>query len=63
MRALLYIAFAITCSFSLSSCGLLAHQVHRTKNLLTAPFRAELEERFLDRIPELERDSRLPLGA
>ena len=63
MRALVLIALAITASFSLSSCGILAHQAHRTKNLLMSPFRAELEERLLDRIPELERTVRVSLAA
>ncbi|MEM1443280.1 MAG: hypothetical protein AAGF67_13115 [Verrucomicrobiota bacterium] len=63
MRALCLIALAVAFSFSLSSCGMVAHQLHRTKNILTAPFRAELEERFKDGVPELERDARISLEA
>lgn len=63
MRALSLLALAISCSFFLSSCGLLAHQTRNVKNLLTAPFRAELDVRFLDGISDLERDDVLRVAA
>lgn len=63
MRALSLLVLAISCSFSLSSCGLLAHQTRNVKNLLTAPFRAELDVRFLDGFSDLERSVSLPAAA
>lgn len=63
MRSLSLLALAISCSFSLSSCGLLAHQTRNVKNLLTAPFRAELDVRFLDGLRDLERDYVLRVAA
>ncbi|MDA8908542.1 MAG: hypothetical protein P1U81_03725 [Verrucomicrobiales bacterium] len=56
MRSIVLLALAVTCSFSLSSCGLVAHQVHNARRLLSAPFRVELDIRFIDGIPDLERE-------
>lgn len=55
MRSILLVTLFVSCAMSLSSCGLLAHQVRNARNILTAPFRAELDVRFIDGIPELER--------
>ena len=63
MRSFTLIALAAAASLTLSSCGILAHQANRTMNLLSAPFRAELEQRFFDGIPELERKILIPLSA
>lgn len=59
MRSFLLVILFVGCAMSLSSCGLIAHQVHNVKNILTAPFRAELDVRFIDGIPDLERADRL----
>ena len=59
MRPLTLVILAITCSLSLSSCGVMAQQVRNARNLLTLPFRVELDIRFIDRIPPLERESKV----
>ncbi|MDF1825337.1 MAG: hypothetical protein P1U68_11885 [Verrucomicrobiales bacterium] len=61
MRSLSLVILSIGCAMSLSSCGLVAHQVKNVQNLLTAPFKAELDVRFIDGIPEMERPHRLSM--
>lgn len=61
MRALTLLILSFVAATSLSSCGLIAHQARTAQSLLRAPFRVELEKRFLDEIPELERESRISL--
>lgn len=63
MRAILTILLAVCISLSFCSCGLISHQARNVKQLWTAPFRVELEDRFLDSLRDLERESLVPLHA
>lgn len=49
-------SFLSLCLLPPTSCGIIAHQIERAKKLLTAPFRAELDQRFLDGELELDRE-------
>jgi len=42
-----------------TSCGMLMHQANTAKHILQWPFRAEVEQRLLDGVPDLEREHRL----
>jgi len=62
MRAILLSLFLVAAATQ-SSCGILMHQAHTAKRILHWPFRAELDPRHLDGMPDLEREHRLPLAA
>lgn len=56
MRKALLLTVVSAFLLSQVSCGALMHQANRAKHILQWPFRAELDSRFFDTAPEVERD-------
>ncbi len=56
MRNVILLAFVAVCLSCQTSCGMLGHQANRAKQILQWPFRAELDSRFLEQTPEIDRE-------
>ena len=56
MRNVILLALVAVCLICQTSCGVLSHQANRAKHILQWPFRAELDSRFLEQTPEIDRE-------